>query len=56
MEKVRHLYDTRKEDVKEDGIVSNGQTQQEIDKDMVSKYPMLFQGLGLATWNPYTLI
>ena len=54
-EEVNHVTPTKKENKVEEGLVSDGQTQNEIDSDMkyiASKYPAVFNGLGRAKVEP----
>ena len=54
-EDVRRLEIEKKRSKIKEGVVSGGQTQEEIDKDMevlVDGYPELFQGIGKAKVEP----
>ena len=57
-ETVRSLSDVKKVDPLTEGVMSGGQTQQEIDeklKAMVTRYPKVFEGLGQAKVEPIHL-
>ena len=54
-EVVGHLTDVKKSEVPTEGVISGGETQQEIDRkmtDLVAKYADVFKGLGLAKVEP----
>ena len=54
-EVVGHLTDDKKVEAPIEGVISGGETQQEIDRkmtDLVAKYADVFKGLGLARVEP----